>query len=34
MKPLQPFVSNFNPQMDEWYRLGAAIIHPSNQSAP
>jgi predicted amidohydrolase len=26
--------SNFNPQMDAWYRLGAAIIHPERQSAP
>jgi hypothetical protein len=26
--------SNFNPQMDAWYRLGAAIIHPDKQSAP
>jgi hypothetical protein len=21
--------SNFNPQMDAWYRLGAALIHPA-----
>ena len=21
--------SNFNPQMDAWYRLGAALIHPN-----
>jgi hypothetical protein len=26
--------SNFNPQMDAWYRLGAAIIHPNKQNAP
>jgi predicted amidohydrolase len=26
--------SNFNPQMDPWYRLGAAIIHPDKQNAP
>ena len=26
--------SNFNPQMDAWYRLGAAILHPDKQSAP
>ena len=26
--------SNFNPQMDAWYRLGAAIIHPDKQTGP
>ena len=26
--------ANFNPQMDAWYRLGAAIIHPDRQNAP
>jgi predicted amidohydrolase len=26
--------SNFNPQMDPWYRLGAAIISPEEQEAP
>ncbi|HRY49706.1 MAG TPA: carbon-nitrogen hydrolase family protein [Candidatus Paceibacterota bacterium] len=26
--------SNFNPQMDAWYRLGASIIHPNRQNAP
>jgi len=26
--------SNFNPQMDAWYRLGAAIIQPNKQNAP
>ena len=26
--------SSFNPQMEAWYRLGAAIIRPDKQSAP
>lgn len=26
--------SNFNPQMDAWYRLGAAIVHPGKPNAP
>jgi hypothetical protein len=26
--------SNDNPQMDAWYRLGAALIRPDKQSAP
>ncbi|MCX6902978.1 MAG: hypothetical protein NTW03_05780, partial [Verrucomicrobia bacterium] len=26
--------SNFNPQMDAWYRLGAAIIQPNQASKP
>jgi predicted amidohydrolase len=26
--------SNFNPQMDAWYRVGAAILRPSKQKTP
>lgn len=26
--------SNFNPQMDAWYRLGAAILHPQAANEP
>ena len=26
--------SNLNPQMDPWYRMGAAIIHPGNPTTP
>ena len=26
--------SSFNPQMDAWYHLGAAIIHPGNANKP
>ena len=26
--------SNFNPQMDAWYRLGAALLHPQESKKP
>ncbi len=28
------YTANFNPQMEAWYRLGAAIIHPDKPNTP